>query len=347
MWNSCLGDGTLSRIAIRADASTVIGSGHIMRCLTLAEVLRRAGGDIVFLCRKLPGNLGKEIRRRGFELIWVEGEGPDGHGMRGGIDLLIVDHYDLDERWERSMRSLARRIMVIDDLANRPHDCDLLLDQNLLPALDTRYQGLVPDGCRLLLGPGYALLRDEFYRAAANVRERTGLTHLLLFFGGGDGDNLTARALRELRDTALTADVVIGASNPRHDEIAALCRADGGCYTLHVQTGRMAELMARADLALGAGGGSHWERCLLGLPALVVTVAENQRETTRLLHEKGACLWLGEAASLPPGAFRQALDDLSRNPQRLAAMSHAAREIVPRDGGTARVVEAVKSINVE
>ena len=335
------------RIAIRADASTAIGSGHVMRCLTLAEALRRAGGDIVFLCRKLSGHLGEEIRRRGVELIWVEGEGAGEHKLRDRIDLLIVDHYDLDERWERSMRTLARRIMVIDDLADRPHDCDLLLDQNLLPALDTRYQGLVPDGCRLLLGPGYALLRDEFYASAANVRERTGFAHLLLFFGGGDGENLTARALLELCDSDFTADVVIGASNPHHDEIAALCRAGGGRYTLHVQTERMAELMARADLALGAGGGSHWERCLLGLPTLVVTVAENQRETTRLLHEKGVCLWLGEAANLPPGAFRRALDDLSRNPQRLAAMSRAAREIVPRDGGMAKVVEAVKSMNVE
>lgn len=335
------------RIAIRADASKVIGSGHVMRCLALAEALRRAGGDIVFLCRRLPGHLGKEIRRLGFEPIWAEGEGQGEHKLLGGIDLLIVDHYDLDERWERSMRPLARRIMVIDDLADRPHDCDLLLDQNLLPALDTRYQGLVPDGCRLLLGPGYALLRDEFYASAANVRERTGLAHLLLFFGGGDGENLTARALRELHDSDFTADVVIGASNPHHDEIAALCRAGGGRYILHVQTERMAELMARADLALGAGGGSHWERCLLGLPALVVTVAENQRETTRLLHEKGACLWLSEAASLSSNAFRQVLDDLSRNPQRLAAMSRAARAIIPKTGGTGRVVEAVGMMNDE
>jgi UDP-2,4-diacetamido-2,4,6-trideoxy-beta-L-altropyranose hydrolase len=338
-----LADGAPSRIAIRADASTAIGSGHVMRCLTLAEALRRAGGEIVFLCRRLPGHLGDEIARRGFTVSWAAGAGEDDPAAVPCVeaDLLIVDHYGIDWRWEAAMRPRVKAIMVIDDLSDRPHDCDLLLDQNLLSDLETRYRGLVPAACRLLLGPGYALLRDEFYAAAARVRERVDIKHLLIFFGGGDPDNLTGRALRELHETDFTADVVIGASNPHRDEIAALCRAGGGRYTLHVQTGRMAELMARADLALGAGGGSHWERCLLGLPALVVTVADNQIETTRLLHDQGACRRLGDAANLLPGAFLQALTDLKHHPRKLTAMSRAARAIVPKDGGTERVVEAV------
>lgn len=335
------------RVAIRADASVTIGSGHVMRCLTLAEALRREGAEVLFLCREVPGHLGEVIRRRGFDLAWVEDEGePAGRlGMAiDGLDLLIVDHYALDREWEQACRSATKAILVIDDLADRPHDCDLLLDQNLLPNLESRYQGLAPEGCRLLLGPAYALLRDEFYAAKATAQERNQVKRLLIFFGGGDPDNLTGRALRELENLAVTADVVIGASNPHRRELEALCRENFDRWTLHVQTDRMAELMARADLALGAGGSTHWERCLLGLPALVVTVADNQVEATRMLHDKGACCWLGNAESLLPGAFRQAIVDLKNHPQKLTAMSRAASEIVPHDSGTDRVIEAVNSL---
>ncbi|MDO3377979.1 UDP-2,4-diacetamido-2,4,6-trideoxy-beta-L-altropyranose hydrolase [Geoalkalibacter halelectricus] len=339
----------MMRIAIRADSSTRIGSGHIMRCLALAEALRREGARVVFLCREEAGHLGEEIARRGFELVWVDDSGqndPAGHPVRmaGGIDLLIVDHYALGHTWEEAMRPFARAIMVIDDLADRPHDCDLLLDQNLLPEMERRYKKLVPDGCRLLLGLAYALLREEFYTAAATAKERNQINHLLIFFGGGDPDNLTGRALGELESLSVTADIVIGGGNPHRRDLEARCRDKSDRWTLHVQTDRMAELMARADLALGAGGSTHWERCLLGLPALVVTVADNQVATTRLLHQKGACRWLGTIEDLPVGAFREAISDLLAHPQQLSIMSCAARKMVPPDGGTGKVVEAIKTL---
>jgi len=341
------------RVAIRADASVAIGSGHVMRCLTLAEALRDTGAEVVFLCRKTPGHLGEEISRRGFELAWVGEANPaDETGadfceedaaaclavLDAGVDLLVVDHYALGKRWEQSLRAKARQLMVIDDLANREHACDLLLDQNLLPHMDLRYEGLVPGGCHLLLGPRFALLRDEFHHLTNSPRERNRVQHLLVFFGGSDNDNLTERALRELAGASFTADVVIGESNPHRREIETLCRASAGRWTLHVQTSRMAELMARADLALGAGGSSHWERCRLGLPALVVTVANNQVATTRLLHEKGVCTWLGHSDSLPRGAFQQAFMNMVDQPQNLTLMSNAALDIMSSHVGTSGVV---------
>lgn len=332
------------RVAIRADASVALGSGHVMRCLTLAQALRRQGAQVLFLCRRLPGHLGEEIRQQGFEVRWLgAGSAPGEQQVHRGrpLDLLVVDHYGLDRRWEKAMRPCARAILVIDDLADRGHACDLLLDQNLLPDLQHRYQGLLPPGCRQLLGPRYALLREDFYRESSRPRLRRDLRRLLVFFGGSDPANLTGRALRELAETALGADVVIGAGNPHRADIQALCDGNQGRWSLHVQTERMAELMAGADLALGAGGSSHWERCVLGLPALVVTVADNQVATTRLLHEQGACWWLGDKDSLPEGSFRQALDTLRRQPEMLIAMSGAARKLVPVDGGTRCVVNAV------
>lgn len=332
------------RVAIRADASVALGSGHVMRCLTLAQALRRQGAQVLFLCRRLPGHMGETIRQQGFELRWLGAESARGdQQVRRGrpLDLLVVDHYGLDRRWEEAMRPCARAILVIDDLADREHTCDLLLDQNLLPGLQHRYQGLLPPGCRQLLGPGYALLRENFYREALRPRPRRDIRRLLVFFGGSDPANLTGRALREIAETSLGADVVIGAGNPHRADIQALCGSSGGHWTLHVQTERMPELMAGADLALGAGGSSHWERCVLGLPALVVTVADNQVTTTRLLQEQGACWWLGDKDSLPEGSFRQALVTLRRYPEMLTAMSGAARKVVPVDGGTRCVVNAV------
>ena len=341
------------RAAIRADASVIIGSGHVMRCLTLAEAIRDEGGEVLFLCRETSGHLGEEIRRRGFELAWVGmaksadvpgvGDGEEDAtdclaALGAGVDLLVVDHYDLDIGWEKRLRAKAGCLMVIDDLANREHDCSLLLDQNLLPDMEQRYKGLAPEGCQLLLGPQFALLRNEFHHLANSPRERTSIRQLLVFFGGSDMDNLTGRALRELAGTSFAADVVIGASNPHRREIETLCRASDGRWTLHVQTNRMAELMTRADLALGAGGSSHWERCRLGLPALVVTVADNQVATTRLLHQKGTCIWLGHADAIPPGAFQQAVADLIQSPQKLQSMSKAAFDIMAGNIGNAKLL---------
>ncbi len=334
------------RAAFRADASTEIGSGHVMRCSVLADALSRCGVESFFLCRACSGHPAEWLAGRGFAVHLLPADlsaAEDAHAcaewLHPGVDVLVVDHYALDQRWERAMQGLARIRMAIDDLADRPHDCELLLDQNLAPRMESRYAGLVSSTCTQLLGPAYALLRDEFRVSAAAVPLRETVRHLLVSFGGSDPDNLTERALDEINDLSLTADVVIGYANPHRLEIEHRCRASDGRWTLHVQTSRMAELMAKADLALGAGGSTHWERCRMGLPALVVAIADNQVRTTQMLADRGACRNLGESRALQDGAWRESIEHLRHAPEALRIMSRAACGIVPAGNGAQRVAD--------
>lgn len=336
-------------VAIRVDASFTIGSGHVSRCLTLAAALVKHGATICFLCKEEKGGMSDRIRARGYDLITLPAElepAEDAEacrrGLRNGVDLLVVDHYGLDLHWEHLMRPSARAIMVIDDLADRQHDCNLLLDQNLQPPSPVPYTGLVPSDCVRLLGPEFTLLREEFEGELRRLRPRDGrLNHLLLSFGGTDPYNLTERILEEVSSLPLplSGDVVVGQGHPQETVIKKLCSR--GPWRMHVETTQMARLMARADLGLGAGGSTHWERCVMGLPALVVTVAENQVATTRMVQERGACLWLGSAETLVSGAVTDAIQRFKKNRAELQSMAEAAMEIVPGADGAARVASRI------
>lgn len=289
-------------VAFRVDATSRIGTGHFMRCLTLADALRQRGAQIRFVSRGLPAYLGDMLESRGIEFAPLdntagEAAGDLAHSSWLGTsqdrdvqdsaatledrkwDWLVVDHYALDARWENAMRASVGKIMVIDDLADRVHDCEVLLDQNYYHDMQTRYQGKVPEQCRLLLGPRYALLREEFRKLRAQVKPRSGeVRRILMFFGGIDAGNytgLTINALSGLDLKGAEVDVVIGAQHSHRTEIEQACTTQG--YACHVQTPRMAELMATADISIGAGGSATWERCCLGLPALSLCTAENQR----------------------------------------------------------------------
>ncbi len=309
-------------VLIRADAAVHIGSGHVMRCLTLADELRNRGARVAFICRDFEGNLQKHIASKGYQCYLlprpenaysVEGseyaawlgasqeEDADATasicndciGEYGKIDWLITDHYAIDERWHRRLRPFVRGIMVIDDIANRPHECDILLDQNLYDNAEERYAGLVPTECRLLLGPEYALLRPEFREARERLGERLvrngNVKRIMVFFGGSDPSNETAKAIRALQmldRSDIEADIIVGIANPHRTEIEQLC-AQAPNLHFHCQVPNMADFMCRADLALGAGGSTTWERCSLGLPTIAVIIAENQAEMTETAARQG------------------------------------------------------------
>ena len=352
------------QVTIRTDASLVIGTGHVMRCLTLAAALRHAHAQVTFVCRAQGGNLIAVIRAQGFAVQVLPEATPDFHPAASPAhaawlttnpdrdaaetiaalansrpDWLIVDHYAIDAHWERQLAPHVSRIMVLDDLADRDHCCALLLDQNMLPG-SPGYQGLVPATCQLLLGPHYALLRPEFAEARAKLRPRDGhVRRLLLFFGGIDAANATEKALDAL-DYVLPAwpelevDVVIGAAHPQRlrleQRIAALPRVH-----VHVQIQTMAALMARADLSLGAGGATTWERCCLGLPTMLITVAANQRDVAAALAEQGYALLLGDAAQVSAQQLAQALA-VMHFPALLRFLGRQSQQLV--DGqGVARV----------
>lgn len=219
------------KVAFRADASVGIGSGHVMRCLTLAGELKEAGAQIIFICRECEGNLCDLIEKQGIPVARISGElqsweadafqSLEALKKYGKADWLVVDHYSLDHRWEAGIRNAAEKIMVIDDLADRIHDNDLLLDQNLYEDLENRYNGLAPPHCIKLLGPRYALLRPEFRKARASLRKRDGIIRrILVSFGGSDPSNETAKALEAiglLGKPEIAVDVVVGSSNPHRE----------------------------------------------------------------------------------------------------------------------------------
>lgn len=301
------------KIAVRVDASSAIGTGHFMRCLALANTLKQQHAQVRFISRHLPDHLRSMLEAMGHEFSLLDSAQGDesldelAHAHWLGVsqlqdaaesiqalsditwDWLIVDHYALDSRWETMLRKAARRILVIDDLADRQHDCDLLLDQNLYADMEARYIGKVLPRSQLLLGPRYALLRDEFRQLHEQIKPRIGpVQRILVFFGGIDSDNYTRHAIEALSRieiAGLLVDVVIGVQHPYGEQIKAACAQHG--FTCHVQTDKMAELMVTADMAIGAGGSATWERCCLGLPALAICTAENQRRQLADAARKG------------------------------------------------------------
>lgn len=308
------------RIVIRVDSSEQIGSGHLMRCLTLAERLRKDGAEVHFISRDLVGSMHALVYDHDFRLhllprheanpaltgyaAWltvpqtVDAEETEAilHQLRL-VERLVVDSYALDAAWEQKMRPLVHEIFVIDDLANRPHDCDVLLDQNFYREMRHRYDGLVPPACKLLLGSTHALLREEFYAAREKIGVRDGvLRRILVFYGGSDVTRETEKAIHallQLQLSSVAVDVVVGGRNSRRAYIKELCDAHE-FLLYHCQVSNMAELMANADLGLGAGGTTSWERCFLGLPTIVTAIAENQFEVCRDCAEAGLIHYLGK-----------------------------------------------------
>jgi len=373
------------KVALRTDASMRIGTGHLMRCLTLADALRSAGARTRFVCRALPRGLREVVTAGGHELAELpaalattagNGDGrvapvgsqraqlahaawlgatqqEDAAATRDALgenvvwDWLVVDHYAIDARWETRLRAAARRILAIDDLADRRHDCDALLDQNLYAGKHTRYDGLVPEACVRLLGPRYALLRPEFAAARAGLRARGDeVRRVLVFFGGIDERNLTGAALDALdaldagvgSSAGLGIDVVVGAAHPQREAIVERC-AERPRTRCHVQVANMAELIASADVGVGAAGVATWERCALGLPALAVAVAPNQQALLRDAAREG--LVLGpDIDGADAAALALHLRALIDNPALRAHL--AARGLAAIDAlGTGRVVRSM------
>ena len=335
-----------------------------MRCLTLAERMRKEkNAEVHFISRDLEGNLHGIITHAEFLLhvlprhsfaenlkgyaAWLTVpkalDAAETTGILreiGKIDRLVVDSYALDIDWEREMRLFADEIFVIDDLANREHDCDILLDQNFYLNKERRYIGLVPEKSKLLLGPQYALLREEFYETRKCLQKRDGqIRKILVFYGGSDMTNETIKALNALCSWRRThpdimVDVVVGVSNPHKEEIAAFCSSPMATSWMrfHCQVNNMAEFMARADLALGAGGSTTWERCFLELPSIVTSVAENQKKIAEDCAVAGYITYLGCSETVTEGQIVSALDAMTK--ERLGEQMERMRDMF-EDGETA------------
>ncbi len=368
-------------IAIRVDASLKMGTGHVYRTRTLAHQLQRRGHQVIFICRRLAGNL-IAMLENDFEVLVLpkpQAEFTANHHCAHGdwleveyateiaqtqstiadylhqraldkIDWLIADHYAIDKWFHRAVRDQARFVMQIDDLADRSHEVDVLLDQNYYQQGHHRYDEILPAKARRLCGPRYALLRHEFFTASEGLtpyKRRLKNNKVVIFFGGIDIDNETSKALSGLLSVQSRDrfDVIIGLNNPHRNELEDLCQRHRDRVSLHVQVTNMVEFLANAYLYVGAVGATTWERCAVGLPAIVCSVANNQQQLASDLNEINGHFYLGQHQQLSANDYAQAYVTCLQHPHRLAEQATACQQLVDGKGGR-RVIEHLEAMMI-
>ncbi len=338
-------------IYFRVDSSTAIGTGHIMRCLTLASEIKKQNVTVAFICRNIPQQLAEQVRKSGYHLFLLpktvnkqleadsklgQSDWLDVHWeidaaqtqeiikANGYADWLVIDHYGIDYRWENMLRTSCRSIFIIDDLADRKHDCDILLDQNYYHNMRERYHGLINDDCKLLLGPKYALLREEFRKARKKMKLRNGtVQRIMIFLGGSDPTNETVKALKAIQllgSQNIWIDVVVGASNPYVNDIKKIIQTLNN-VNFHYNISNIATIMANADLAIGAGGSATWERCYLGLPTITILIAKNQIEVSGNLAKIRAIWNLGWHEKVTVERLANTLKEAIMCPEKLLKLA--------------------------
>lgn len=356
-------------VAIRVDASAPMGTGHARRCLSLARALSALGFGVVFVTRELGVEL-SFIDNAGFERIrlpaprtpFLPGTSEPAHAgwasVAGNTDSaqtvavlrsrrphwVVVDHYAFDARWHRAVASaLGARIAVIDDLADRPLDADLLVDHNLSPDHARKY---APTGSRigrLLGGPRHALL-DPGFAQTARIEPAEQVRSIGIFVGGTDPWQASAMALDALREHAGftgPVEVVTTSANPHLEALRRRCDRDPATSLLIDLPGLQA-FHARHDLQIGAGGGAAWERCCAGAPTVLLTLADNQRVVAEGLQAAGAARCVPADAA----ALARAVVELLSDAAARRRMSEAGRSLV--DGlGAHRVAVAIGASALE
>lgn len=320
------------RIAFRVDSSSILGSGHVMRCLTLAHELKKEH-EIIFICATHKNNLNQEIKKNGFPVytipvIDITENNNDSFkyyeweidalyttnvikNLEFKLDILITDHYMLDCMWETELYNIVSKIVVIDDLANRKHMCDLLIDQNLSLNIENKYNGLVKTNTKLLLGQKYVLLRDEFLENKNS--ELNSIETLFIYFGASDLNNETYKVLKayEQGNYKFKLNVLIGYANNNKQKLqqrfSNLANINWISQDSNVS---ISKIMLESDISIGAGGSTTWERCCIGLPSVVVAVAENQLQPMYELKREGV-IYLLEYPSIKD--YKDIFDEITNS----------------------------------
>ena len=339
----------MSLAVFRADASLALGIGHVMRCSVFAQALAEADWRTAFACNAETIEVHPSLVSSVHDVVSLKGEGNEAGALRRrwpqGCDLLVVDHYQLGAEFETATRDWAGQILAIDDLADRPHDCDLLLD-TALGRKPEAYEDLVPGHCRLLLGPRYALLRPQFAASRAGALARRGtaepVRRILVSLGGTDPADVTMKVLGGIGRSGIDAEidvVTVSAANRKSgmDQVAG--QIPQPIRVLHDVTD-MAGLMVEADIAVGAGGSTTWERCCLGLPTVVLTLASNQAVQAKALTDRGAAICLGWHEDVEIGVVADAVRRLGAKAEERHRLSVAAATLCDGEGA-GRVVAAI------
>lgn len=308
----------MSVIAIRVDSSHQIGIGHVMRCLTLAYKLRDNDIEVTFICKEFPGNSISFIKSNEFLVLTIPFVANSSINTRElgtsqevdakatidllddigykTVDCIVVDNYELDAKWHGVARQVTKKILIIDDLANREYDCDAIIDQTLGRS-ESEYRELVPAECQILTGTKFTLLREEFclnesdIRQHRKMREKGGVKHLLVMMGGTDPDNFTSKILKEICLYKVFSKIsVVLASNAPHLQAVQELSNINTSIDLIINSQNISKILLDNDVCIGAAGTSAWERCSLGLPSILFVLADNQKKIANELEISGAAL---------------------------------------------------------
>jgi UDP-2,4-diacetamido-2,4,6-trideoxy-beta-L-altropyranose hydrolase len=334
------------RAVIRADGSSVLGRGHLVRCRNLARALEQYGIRVTFVRSGGEDGFLADEDVRWIPRVSSQEDGVVTLRMIGPTrpSVVIVDHYALDAAWERIIAESGASVVVIDDLADRDHACDLLIDQNPLPP--GRYDGRVPGAAQRLIGARYALLPPDGPSTGGDAapRERRGkVARLLVGFGGGGDVGPIALALDALSDprlSGLLVDLVVGADG-HVDEVRRLVGPERGHIRVHGWVADLAPMMHDADMALGAGGISILERLRVGLPAVVLTIADNQEASCRALHDEGLLFHVGRAGEVSPKLVADALVRLMQDSEARRRIAEQGPALVDGRGAERCAAEIV------
>ena len=339
-------------IFIRVDSSTKIGYGHFMRCMALADTLQK-NFEINFITRSLEGSLISDIQKKGFgifrfysnsEKINEKNDAQKTISLikkhSGPKNILIVDNYQLSKKWETDVKPFVHKLIVIDDLSNRSHNCDLLIDQNLHTKVNGLYKGLIPSNCIKLIGPKFSMIRKKFRMLKKSVKPRTfPIKKILVSFGGSDTANQTLIALNSIKkmNRKIDVDVVVGKANKCKKTLKIFCNRNNH-FTYHEQIDNIADLMLSSDLSIGSSGSTTWERCCLGLPAIVSISSNDQRDIANSLSRKKCIINLGDVKKLKESSYINVITNLKKNDLR--NMSKNSMSLV--DGnGTQRILKHI------
>ena len=343
-------------LIIRADASVAMGTGHVMRCLALAQAWQDQDGECIFALAEADLSIEERLRSERIEVVTITASTGSQQDAAQFVELAgkhharwaVVDGYRFDIEYQRTLKAAGLKLLLVDDTGHAGgYVADIVLDQNA-HANEKCYQRREPY-TRLLLGSRYAMLRREFKPWREWKREIALLARkVLVTVGGADSDNVTARiihALRLLADHNLESTIVVGGSNPHGDCLDKEVQDTGGAIRLLRNALNMPELMANADVAISAAGTSCWEMCFLGLPAVLIDVAENQTPVARELDRQGIAIHAGSSHPVTPQAIAVQLKLLLASPERRAAMSERGRRLVDSSGAK-RVVSAMSGMGL-
>lgn len=335
------------KVIFRCDASAVLGAGHAMRCLTLADCFKDKGWRCGFICSDETMRVMPILQDCGHDIFNL-----DAHPEKA--DWLIVDHYGLNADYETQARRWADHIGVISDLPDRSHDCDILLDQTY-GRQEKEYKALVPDHCQILTGTDYALLRPQFseLREIAEDKRRQSagrVKNILISLGNANLYNITGTVLdafKKYDEVSIDLNVVLGAQASELDSVKRVINeinaGDVHSVMLHQDVSNMAQMMLDADLAIGAGGTTSWERCCVGLPTLLIELADNQKDVVKALAKQGSVISLGGYDKFNVDGFIQQLKELLKYVDTVFDMSQKAFEVC--DGrGADRVLQQVEKL---